>query len=854
MNDYQKSPLWMEAFESKGDGLDKQRQMLISAYADFRDRVSMLVAQIHKDMPSLTVHDITHIDALWWTASEITGEHYPLNPAEAFVLGGAFLLHDSAHCIAAYPGGIEEIKALPEWKMYCSILGLEAESLIQGTEDFQKILFEVLRSLHPKQAKVLARQSWSTSGDKEQIFLLPQDDLRRAYAEVIGTISESHWHYPHQLEMLNHSKIMPAAYLHPAPWTVDVLKLALILRTSDAAHIDSQRAPKFLQALVNPSGLSLTHWNFQSRINKPKRDPDPIRKELCFSGTSFPLDEQNAWWLAYDTARMVDHELRVADRLLVDFHRNQFAVRSVANSHSSENFARNVPTDGWHPVDTSVKITDINKMVERFGGEKLYGNHPSAALRELIQNSVDSIHACRNLGGLGDDEGEIELAIENSPQGEWLSITDTGLGMSRYVLTEVLLDFGKSLWRSADLQGEWQNLISSKFEATGKFGIGFFSVFMLGTRVRIVTRRFEPKEHESSQWLLDFSNGTQQRPTLRTPADHEKLKRHGTKISVLLPHGKLVELCEKKSYRKTRTQLTFAEACAKLVPTLDINLFTQTPDTARTKTIKANDWLSIDNIGLIQRICPGDFDNATVKRYGPWSTMKEIRNEENCIIGKASVSSENSYRYNSLGVGVYNGILAGNLEGIAGVINVIPQNDLARTSAIPLLTTAELAVWANEQATTLIQRDEISAADSALLANFGSDPEFLTIGKLGGSDISYEDFQNYCIVADTILLYDGYITHDDDDEVLSRQFYGSFEHRENVFELHTIFNLRWIESLVQNGPAREGCSTHYMMHSIIEKIWGTYDIEQTKAHVGTVHGENIYRDCDVYTRINEPEA
>ena len=194
------------------------------------------------------------------------------------------------------------------------------------------------------------------------------------------------------------------------------------------------------------------------------RDPDPERAELCYSGSSFPIDEQEAWWLAYDTAKMVDREVRTADRLLLEFNRPRFAAKSVANSYSPESFARNVPTEGWHPVDTSIKLTNINDMVERFGGAKLYGQHPSAGLRELIQNSVDSIRACRSLGGLGQDEGELEVALEDSPEGQWLQITDTGIGMSRYVLTDVLLDFGKSLWRSGDLQGEWKGLVSKKFE------------------------------------------------------------------------------------------------------------------------------------------------------------------------------------------------------------------------------------------------------------------------------------------------------------------------------------------------------------------------------------------------------
>jgi len=849
MESYQQSPLWSQAFNDANDGFDKQRNALASAFADFRDRVSMLVAQIHKDMPSLTVHDITHIDALWWTASEIAGPDYFLNPAEAFVLGGAFLLHDSAHCIAAYPGGLDEVMALPEWEMYCSLLGFNSSELIKGTDQFQQVLFEVLRSLHPKQARVLARQSWSVSNGKEAIYLLPQDDLRRAYAEVIGEIAESHWHSHHQLEYLHQKKIMPPAYLGPVPWTVDVLKLALLLRTADAAHIDSQRAPRFLQALVNPTGISLAHWNFQTKLNRPKRDADPIRAELCYSGSSFPIDEQDAWWLAYDTAKMVDKELRMADRLLVEFHRPRFAVKSVANSHSPENFARNVATEGWHPVDTSIKITNINDMVERFGGKKLYGQHPSSALRELIQNSVDSIRACRSLGGLGEDEGELEIALEDSPQGQWLHVTDTGIGMSRYVLTEVLLDFGKSLWRSADLQGEWKGLVSKKFEAVGKFGIGFFSVFMLGDYIKITTRRFEPKDSESAQWLLEFSNGTQQRPTLRPPLEHEKMKRHGTRVSVLLPAGKLQELCANKNPSR-RAEITFPEICAQLAPTLDINFFVRMPGDARNKVVTANDWTRINSLDLFRRIAPGELERPDISKGAPWKSITEITSSSGRVIGRATVSYP-TYANASTGIGVCNGIFAGFVPGLVGIINVCAQDDLARKSAIPDLSALELQRWANDQVVLLsdLSKRFISIKDSAMLALYGASHELLTLGMLASEPCTYEEFQQFCLSSDILILHDGVIEHDDDDEVLFRDFYSFFEYEKKVLEIDMSAGMSWVSQLVQNGPDRDTCSVFYAVQHLLNQTWGGFELdENAQALVGSVLGSNIYRDCNIYTR------
>ena len=66
-------------------------------------------------MPDYTVHDIKHLDSLWEMADIIAGE-YPLTPTEAFVFGGAVLLHDAGMALASYPEGLESLKKQKEWK------------------------------------------------------------------------------------------------------------------------------------------------------------------------------------------------------------------------------------------------------------------------------------------------------------------------------------------------------------------------------------------------------------------------------------------------------------------------------------------------------------------------------------------------------------------------------------------------------------------------------------------------------------------------------------------------------------------------------------------------------------------
>lgn len=846
MENYQLSELWKTAFAPQDDGLDRQRNRLIEAFTEFRNNVATLVSHIHKDMPSLTVHDITHIDALWLTASEITGPDYPLNPAEAFVLGGAFLLHDAAHCVAAYPGGVEEIVSLPEWAVYCSTLKIDPATLQRGSPEFQKVLFEVLRALHPKQARNLAHKSWTIAGDDSALFLLPNAELRRAYGDVIGLVAESHWHHPHQLELLHPQKITPAACLQPALWTVDVLKLALILRTADAAHIDAQRAPRFLQALTRPTGLSLEHWRFQSRLNSVKRDADPQRKELCLSGSPFPLEEQSAWWLAFDAAKMIDSELRASERLLLDYNRPLFAVRSVAHLHSTESFAVNVPTTGWHPIDTSLKISNISKIVEQFGGQRLYGDDPSAALRELIQNARDAVNACRSLGGLGEEEGEIEVCVQSTAEGDWLHVTDTGIGMSRYVLTEVLLDFGKSLWKSEELMGEWERLISCDFEAVGRFGIGFFAVFMLGARVILTTRRYEPKENERSQWVLDFTRKHQSRPTLRAPTELEALRRHGTRVSVLLHPGKLSTLLTTSTGYRESLSISLVEKCASLAPALDINCYCKNGN-IRVKAIRANDWLEMDDLTLLKRINPGMVDATSYpKNVTPLQLIKNSLGE---TIGRIGLDLTDSFRaQDRLSAGVHRGVLTGSISGIIGILKSQAQEDLARKTSFPDLTAEEFDKWLCTHIETHLPCSAFNLEQYAALARLGVKKEVLKIGLINNEEITYDDFVALCSTTETIAVHLGTIYPADEDNVTANAFYNSYVPEDFVIEAQSAPYLLWL-NLLEPGRSSPTNSIGGIIEQAITQVWGSYELSEEEDYkVASVLGHDIIRECRVYRK------
>lgn len=98
------------------DPFEAYRERLRVAYDIFWERGIALAQRISAELPGLTLHDESHLSALWDRASQLTGQHYQINPLEAFVFGGAVLLHDAGHAIAAYEGGLPELKRTVEYR------------------------------------------------------------------------------------------------------------------------------------------------------------------------------------------------------------------------------------------------------------------------------------------------------------------------------------------------------------------------------------------------------------------------------------------------------------------------------------------------------------------------------------------------------------------------------------------------------------------------------------------------------------------------------------------------------------------------------------------------------------------
>lgn len=366
--DFKQTALWKTAFEeTRSDTTAEEQARLAACYLAMRTRASALVAKIATDLPHMTVHDVAHLDALWEMGSIACGDQIALNPPEAFVFGGAVLLHDAAMTLAAFPGGLTELKQTTEWRdLHARYVTASQEDNSFAVVDVEKrTTEEALRLLHAKHAENLPKISWvGPYGDS--LFLIEDQQLRNFYGPKIGKIAYSHWWSIARVE--EELAFTLGALPGVSNCTVDLLKLACILRVADAMHLDQRRAPRFAFALARPTGIPANHWKFQERMAKPFVQGDAL---VYTAQPPFEVDIAEAWWTAFDALQMVDQELRNVDRVLRDRQKKPLVVRRVDGAQAPGDLARTVETTGWTPVDTHCSSFRRSQDCRHPGGEQI---------------------------------------------------------------------------------------------------------------------------------------------------------------------------------------------------------------------------------------------------------------------------------------------------------------------------------------------------------------------------------------------------------------------------------------------------------------------------------------------------
>lgn len=162
--------------------------------------------------------------------------------------------------------------------------------------------------------------------------------------------------------------------------------------------------------------------------------------------------------------------------------------------------------------------------------------HKEIFLRELVSNASDAIDKYYYESQGHADASSFEIRLEPNKEARTLTISDTGIGMSKEELEENLGTIAKSgsLAFKEEMKKKEEN--SEDVDIIGQFGVGFYSAFMVAKEITVLSKK--AGSDEAYQWISDGdsgyeiveatkeSNGTTIVLTLKEDTDEENYSKY----------------------------------------------------------------------------------------------------------------------------------------------------------------------------------------------------------------------------------------------------------------------------------------------------------------------------------------
>lgn len=145
----------------------------------------------------------------------------------------------------------------------------------------------------------------------------------------------------------------------------------------------------------------------------------------------------------------------------------------------------------------SVNTTDIFPIIKKW----LYSEH-DIFLRELVANATDAITKRATLARTENLEiptGKIEVTVNKTAK--TITISDNGLGMTEAEVEKYIAQLAFS-GASEFVEKMKKEGMNSNADIIGKFGLGFYSAFMVSTKVEVESLSFRPNS-TPTKWISE---------------------------------------------------------------------------------------------------------------------------------------------------------------------------------------------------------------------------------------------------------------------------------------------------------------------------------------------------------------
>ena len=147
----------------------------------------------------------------------------------------------------------------------------------------------------------------------------------------------------------------------------------------------------------------------------------------------------------------------------------------------------------------SIHTENIFPIIKKF----LYSDH-EIFLRELVSNAVDATQKIKRLAALSHYNGELgdlKVDVSVNEEAKTITISDNGIGMTAEEIKKYINQIAFS--GATEFMEKFKEAKDAN-EIIGKFGLGFYSAFMVSDKVEIQTLSYQ-EGSEPARWICDGS-------------------------------------------------------------------------------------------------------------------------------------------------------------------------------------------------------------------------------------------------------------------------------------------------------------------------------------------------------------
>ncbi|SDC52852.1 molecular chaperone HtpG [Pedobacter soli] len=187
----------------------------------------------------------------------------------------------------------------------------------------------------------------------------------------------------------------------------------------------------------------------------------------------------------------------------------------------------------------SIHTENIFPIIKKF----LYSDN-EIFLRELVSNAVDAVQKIKRLGSLGQFNGEVgeplvQVAVDKAAK--TITISDNGLGMTAEEIKKYINQVAFS--GASEFVEKFKDAKDAN-EIIGKFGLGFYSAFMVADLVEIQTLSYQDGA-EPARWVCDGSTEFEITEGTKTTRGTDIILHVNKDSEEFLEESKLQEILDK---------------------------------------------------------------------------------------------------------------------------------------------------------------------------------------------------------------------------------------------------------------------------------------------------------------------